>query len=277
MTRLALNGAAAVVLFAFCWLYTLDTRINTFNGDILGYLHAADTLRAGQGLLDADNPFTPTINEDGRPYATWPPLYPVVLAVFGGGLEAARPINIICMWLTLTLGYILMRRYGQPVLVAAGLCVGFVIFITDGQLLFQTPLSESLFLPLWLTWLIVLPASRDNRTIVLSAVLNGLFAITRYIGVPFILAGMLYVGWQRGMRAAAAYGVIAGTPIALWCLRNYGYYHRLTGHVVPGDYQIGTLWQILSVLIQWTALAAVIGIPLSLIVVLWRRSSSRTV
>lgn len=244
MTKTFLFSLIALI---FCVLYTTDTRINTFNGDIDAYLHAADTLREGHGLR----------NEDDTPFTLWPFLYPTVLALFGGGLETTRSLNILCLWSTLTLSYILMRRYSVPAWAALMICLLFLGTITDGQLMFQTALSESLYLPLWLTWLIVLPM-RGYRALVLSAILIGLCAVTRYIGVPFVIVGAVYIMRRDGLFRGIVWAVIAGCPIGLWMLRNLALTGHITGHSMMGDYTLISLMMILNLLLRWMLLVGLL-------------------
>lgn len=266
------------IVLAFCLIYTADTRLDPLNGDPVVYLHAAETLRDGQGLRNPTfgSPKAQAITGQAEGiYATWPPLYPMALALLGGGLFAARLINTLGLWASLLMGYALMRRYGAPVSVAVGAGVAFVLFISDGQITFQTAASEPLFTPLFLAWILTLPDTDTTQGVLLNSLLAMAMALTRYIGVLGVGVTALYVGRQRGPIASLAAAYAPSIVLVAWFTRNLYTVGKLTGHSLPGDYSGESVWQLLSVLNLWLMLVIASSGGLFCLSLGWRRFARR--
>lgn len=266
-------------LFFACIIYTSDTRIDPGNADPIAYLHAAQTLSEGRGLRNPAFELASTqalLGEPNTLFATFPPAYPVALAFLGGGLEAARIINALGLWLTLILGYVLLRRSEMPVVACASACLAFVVFLSDRQITFQTAAAETLFIPLFLAWLLVMPHVEDNRALLGYSLLTGVMGLTRYIGVPFVLIGGLWVVYRRGLVATLAYVSLPGIAFTWWFTRNWYSLGRLTGHRVAGTYQADNgSFILLGVINQWLLLILVLCGAAMCLSWFWRRFAGR--
>lgn len=257
---------ALLALLLFCIVYTQDTRLYPGNGDQLSFLHAAETFRAGQGFFEYD----------GRPLTLWPPGYSMALAVFGGGLQAARIINALSLWLTLILGYIALRQYDTPRSIAAGVGLAFIAYVTDHEITFQSAHSESFFMPLLMLWFVTLAHVDNPRIAWGNAALGAMMALTRYVAIPFALLGLLWIAYRRGVRGAIGPAFITVTPIALWMLRNYLLIGRFTGHYMAGNYGVNDLWKLFLTLDRWMALVIVGGVLCVCLAVCFSWRASRT-
>jgi len=264
---------AAVILFVFCWIATTNTRLEAYNGDPFSYLYAAQTLRAGEGLrnYDFDDPFAQTIaGPANAPFTTWPPLYPMILSLFGADLYAARALNAVSLWVTLILMWILYGDYGvwRSVRIATGI-VYLALLVGDRQTLLSAS-SEALFYPLVLAFLIALPRVTDKRWFIVTVFLAVALPMTRYIGVSFVIVGAACVFWRCGLMAVLAYTLPSVTAFSLWAARNILLTGTFTGNTQPGAYAslpiAADIWEIT---LTWTQAIIALSLPLVLPWVLW--------
>lgn len=271
---------ALLVLIA-CFVYTSDTRLDPHNGDPWYYVHAADTLRAGQGLLNGDdgNPFDYRIlGKPNDPLTTFPPLYSLWLAALGGTLHSARLSNAISLWMTFILGWIFLRVYQMPVSVIVGTGIAFVwLVLPDSMRIYNSAMSESVFNPLLLAWMLVMPYVDKNRGLVAYSILSMMLGMVRYIGLPFALLGALWVLYQRGVMAALAYSAIPGFAFTWWLTRNYYLIGKLTGQSLPGAYTWKSIQDFTVIQVQWGLLVTLCGIAVFCLYQFWRRFVSSTV
>lgn len=274
---------AALLLFALCWLYTADTRLDPGNGDPYVYLHAAQTLRDGQGLRNYDfhNPIPQAVTGlPNAPMTSWPPLYPIVLAVFGADLQAARILNGLTLGLTLILIWILYADYGVwwGVRLAVMIALPLSLSAEVGRILLSAS-SETLFYPLMLAYLYALARIKDNRWLAACALLGAALPLTRYVGLAFVGVGALFVFSRRGWGASALYAGAALLPIALWFARNLALTGHLTANTLPGTYTLTAfLIDCVKELLLWSRLT--IGLSLMFaclpgVLWLWRRRTAR--
>lgn len=289
MSRLTLAYLAiSLIVLGLCWLYTADTALDPGNGDPYVYLHAAQTLREGQGLRNPafDVAITQAITgEAGALMATWPPLYPVVLAALGGGLQAARMMNAVGLWLCLILGWCLLSRFEIAAPVRLGALIAFVIFMHDANRTFLSAASETLFIPLFWAWLIVGTRLTRARDVMLFSFLGAAMGLTRYIGIPLTLLGALWVLIRRGRNGidedvlldVAGYVALPGLAFTWWLTRNWYTFGKLTGHSLAGDYTLsGALGQLIQVAGLWGQLVVMCGGVLWLLAWWWQRSRRST-
>jgi len=177
--------------------------------DGLSYVGTARNLVDGAG-------YTPP--PGSPPIGNFPPLYPLLLAAIGrtgvDPLTAARYVGPAAFGLTiLAVGFLVRRLTGSAplALVAQLLVLGSVDFLVYHS----SALSEPLFLLLALLGLIAV--ARDSRTAVAGAALLAAAAtLTRYVGAAVIVAGLVALALRRRWTAAAAYGLLAGAPVASW-------------------------------------------------------------
>lgn len=175
--------------------------------DSTWYLVYARSVHAGEGLsapiTSYQDPQTTTwINQ-------WPPLYPLLLALGAGSLSWGRATSIALLAVTVFLIYglgvqVLKGRHWLAVIPA----LLFTTIPTAITTVFSAVYSEALFIPLTLGFLLLLilayrPGSEDVSLwwAAGAAVLAALLYLTRYIGAPIGLAGILYVVyWARSVR-----------------------------------------------------------------------------
>ena len=83
--RRPLVTGAALAVIGFALAIVATRHGPRLSPDSITYLSVADHLRHGRGLTD----FT------GEPFTVFPPVYPVVLSVFGSSLTWARLVNTV--------------------------------------------------------------------------------------------------------------------------------------------------------------------------------------
>jgi hypothetical protein len=262
--------AILAFLMAFCWLRTSDTRLYEGNGDTFTYMYAAQTFAEGRGFLSNDfqgDAFAQSIvGAPDSPLVTFPPFYPFLLALFGGGLQAARALNAIGLFAALALGWGLMRIYGVPLAIRVGTCAAYLVFVNDWSHLYTSAMSETVFIPVFLAWMIVLGCIQGPRSILLLSILASIMALTRYIGLPFIVIGAAWAAYQRGWKAGALSLVMPILTVGTWLMRNYSLTGKFMGHTLPGVYSWLSVYLLATVIAYWAALVIVCS---SLAACLW--------
>jgi hypothetical protein len=199
--------------------------------DPVSYLATARNLLRGRGF----------VSFNGVPYTDWPPLFPVAIAgvaVFVGRVHRAVTLLNALLFGTAAAaaGVWTRRRTGSAL---AGLAVS-VAAIRATPLVYVAVYawSEPLYALLTLLALFALAAydrGGRQRTLLLAALLASAAALTRYVGLAGIGAGVLVAlfrrgaGWRRRIGDALLFGAVAATPNALWSLRNYLVSGHLTG------------------------------------------------
>ena len=195
------------------------------------FLSTALNCLAGEGWRD----FT------GRPMATWPPLFPLLLTAGGWvGIEplaAGRWINAIAFGLTILAAGCWLRSHLRS---------RWLVLAATGAIAASLPLShwashfltEPLFVLFTLLALIGLAAflHRGGRTPLLwAAVFTSLAALTRYPGVALIGVGVLVLLVRRALplavrlKDAVAFGAVASIPLAGVLMCNWAISKTLTG------------------------------------------------
>ncbi|MBF0623887.1 MAG: hypothetical protein HQL82_03670 [Magnetococcales bacterium] len=209
------------------------------------YLAGADGVRAGQGIQDFQ----------GRPLYSWPPLYPVVLALTTQALgadpvDAALFMNVLLYGTVLFLvGRWLLRQVTDRWLVLVGLLLLGLAFPSFDAAKYV--LSESVFhLFLWLFLLGMggwLHACRNPGASVIAVwplLLAGVGAaganMTRLIGLVLLLVGpaiLLLAGgaipWRRRWGHGLLFLATGATPFLLWAIHNkmvHGRYLQTRGY-----------------------------------------------
>lgn len=221
--------------------------------DSIVYISVAQNLLAFEGFIDFD----------GHPYTKWPPLYPLLLALFSFGafnpLDLAGPLNALIFGLTtLVVGGYLRRRVQSLWLAAWGsAAVALSVPLAEW---FSWALAEPAFI--FLTVLALIQTDRflaEGRTpsLVWAAVFCSLAWQAKYVGlVLFLSVGCALLlqpgGLPQRMRRVALFSFIAALPTALWLLRNYWSFEVLTAHGRSTDYDLPSLlWSVLWILRDW--------------------------
>ncbi len=208
---------SAIVAIVACLL--LFASLNHGIGispDSVAYIRAASEFRSGGGISSLPN--------------HWPPLYPVVLSavgVFGSDeLFAIRVFHSILYAINIFLiPLLLVPKSDRQNLVR----LIFSLFLLASPQFFklhQMAWSEPLFLTFCFFGLALLFRGRSRNAIYLSACLLSLATLTRYVGVYFIMMGVIGVLFLsngnalKRLRFAFTYGLIAIVPNLVYGITN---------------------------------------------------------
>lgn len=249
-------GIAGLLLGFFALNYCSTLTYGQPDSDY--YVYASRTLREGRGLLNAPVSARSQayFGVEDQPMTTWPPLYPTLLSLFDNPVLGARVINAVSLVLTLILLVSFLRlllpdRVGLwgGIMVAALLSEPF-------HTVFTTLLSDSVFLPLTLFWLLLLCSKTTRRTALLSGVCASLMFLERYVGVIALPFGLLvYLATRQGRHVSLLYVLLPAVVIFAWLGRNFVLTGNLTGHSMPAWYDLGQARaQSSGTLISWIPL-----------------------
>ena len=252
------------------------------NGDAKYYIEVARALAEGGRGLHWILGQTPTLLwEDYTVWGTdpfvfhqgisaqWPPLYSVVLAVFGGfafdARDVAGSLNAIAFGLTIFVaGQWLRSAVRSPVLALLG-CAS-ILFSVTAAWIASWAYSEIVFMLLAASALFHSSRSlrsTDRSSLIWASVFTALACLTRYTGIVLILTMVPILALQHGpvyldkLKRIGLYLMISATPLALWLLRNYLITESLTGPArgseksVPFADQVG---RVLSSIDAWNPL-----------------------
>jgi hypothetical protein len=173
---------------------------------------------------------------DGIPVAIFPPLYPALLAISGlsgaDPIDAARWLQSIIwafniLWVTM-ITFRFSEKSVATSIVASILMLGSVdmiayhsLALSDGAFLFFS-------LPAFLALNIYLEKEK-SWYLIASALLFALASLTRYVGLAWIIGGILSIlllsrkSIKGKFLDVLLFGMISSTPGALWALRNMQY------------------------------------------------------
>ena len=199
--------------------------------DSIIYVTVARNLQAGVGFSD----YT------GHPYVSWPPLYPLLLAVASfdvlDPLDVAGPLNAALFGITIfVVGQYLRRRLESHFLVVwAALAIALAAPLAGLASYAFTGAAFILLVTLTLVRTDAFLAEGRTSSLVWAGVWAALAWQTRLVGgaLPAAVAVMLLL--QRGarparrVRRAAGFSLLAGVPMALWLLRNRLVFGAFTG------------------------------------------------
>lgn len=162
-------------------------------------------------LLMADRQFGRLDGEPGMlallATRAYPPLYPFVLGLFGGGSDSLLAASIanaalILSWVACLLAWLLRAGVAPAGAALLALAAAFAPFtLYHAQVLW----SEHLYLLLQMLalWRLERQAPRGGD-VLLAGVLVGLALLTRTAGIALVVAFSLYLAWQRPQRWAPA-------------------------------------------------------------------------
>lgn len=225
IVALAVTGAALVLVGTSKYGAGLSP-------DSVNYIAAARGLLAGRGYVCCD----------GKPFVSWPPLFPSVLAiagvVFRDPLVGARFVNATSLGLLVLLfGSELSRLLRSRSLALAGTLV--VVLSVPLLTMAVMAWSEMLFLLLVTTFLSLMWRYLERQTdglFIMLVATAALCALQRYIGAVTIAVGaVLILTWNSGLSPRARLGravlfvVAAAGPILIWLLHNMTATSTLTG------------------------------------------------
>lgn len=254
------HQVALALIVAMAVLGTAHMLIRTWTyGAAVGfdathYLATAENLAAGDGLRSFD----------GKPYVHWPPLFPMLLALFElAGMdaeEAGRWINAIAFGsIVLVSGIWLTRTLRSRSLALLGTFAVLIAYpLTDRSSYLMT---EPLFILLTLMALLQMESflkSGRQKPLLAGAVLFGLAAVTRYAGVIGLVTGLIIAFLRRApngarMKSALVFGAISSIPLTGVLIYNDMTAQRPIGDrsFASGQSILDSVRQILSVLDQW--------------------------
>ena len=239
-------GAAVVLAVALVAVGALRYGI-TINTDGVGYKATADGLVAGQGLGWWGDPT----------YITWPPLFPVLLAI-GEWLTPwsaetiALAMNLVCVAATVVGADRLLRlTVRRAWLRVAGVAVVAVApaMLEVNRMLYTEPLFVVLVLACLLALERALSAGLDRRWLAATVGLVWLAYLTRYIGGVLAVSGALTLlcrprslPFRRRLVVATAFGAASLVVPAAWTLRNLAVSgSSLQNHAGTGGDVVGSL------------------------------------
>jgi hypothetical protein len=176
-------------------------------------------------MADAFSPFHPreTVLEYVRGISHLPPLYPLVLALLGGGSDGialAFMVQGVCLVVALALcGRLAARMLADDI---AGLLVLVIMLVALGTVRFSTEIwSEFLYLALAGGTLLCAERPHSRRLLLLAAACAGLAAITRGAGITLLVALLVTVA-ARMPRALPAIAAVALSPLVICAMLGVG-------------------------------------------------------
>lgn len=218
-TSSAFRPAVAVAVYGLLLVgfagWSWSTQLADFGGDNAVYWLTA-------------NHFSPwgTTHPTAAHFAAksvFPPLFPVLLAMTGGGasLLGAHLVSALLLWFgLLAFGHLLLRMGFGP-LAALGLVVGFASTRTTLYEALQIH-SEHLYLALTMLALgFALSASSRRNALYLCAGCVAAAYLTRTSGVALAAATIIFVA-LRHRRHMPGFLAIVGLPIVAWSLFHHG-------------------------------------------------------
>jgi hypothetical protein len=226
-------AAACLVLYGTSY----DTGIPP---DAMVYLSVAHNLNEGIGWTDDSSGTAVPLTRGG-------PMLPLALAgldrIGFHGTRAARALNTVSFALMMIAFLALARRIFQSQAVIAG-CAAAVLLAEPLAWLHVRVLTEPLYFALALSSMALTVAStstsseRRRRALLLAvALLASCAAVTRYVGVSLVAAGVLIIlltrrPLLRRLMEAGAFAAIGLAPLLAWFVRNTSLGGRATGNPV---------------------------------------------
>ena len=200
-----------------------------------GYRDSAAFLELARNLIRGRGLFTIQASGELNPWVKQPPLYPILLAVFGRlGMDlliAGRWINVFSI-----MGLVSLLGWGLWKLRIPSLSILLVLLILVPSPVIVEHYTSLLTEPLYLTtavgallFLAIYLQQGGVRYAAISSVFLIACTLTRYAGMA-ILAGasltfLLFhrtISFRRRIRDVSLYTVLNGLPLALWMLFQFG-------------------------------------------------------
>lgn len=220
LALLSAAGAALVLLQQAGYGVVLDW-------DSVNYVGAARNLASGDGF----------VRFDGRPYRTFPPLYPAMLAVASFFVfdprAVAGPLNAVLFGATVfATGRWMRRRLRSPSLVAVGsLAVAFSVPLIWAA---GWAMTETAFVLLATLSLIKADESiraaeqtESRRCLAWAAVFAALACLCRFFGVVLVpvvaalVASRREVAPSERLKRIAGFVVVSCLPVCAWAVRTF--------------------------------------------------------
>ncbi|MFC2028852.1 ArnT family glycosyltransferase [Chloroflexota bacterium] len=219
-----LVGIFALSGFGIVLYSTLENGAGIWPDSVV-YISVARNLIEGNGF----------IMYDGSPLILWPPLYSILLAIFGK-VFGADPLVLVPLINALTFGLvvffagllILGSVYDHPILIVAGL-----VIVMFSNLLFPVAvmaLSDLLFVLITIISLYLVGRYLNNgndKNLILFSISATLSPLSRYIGLVLIIWGCLIICFhqklsrKKKIKHLPLFLIISTVPISIWAIRNY--------------------------------------------------------
>lgn len=211
--KLIWPAAGFVLLCGVYYFWAWSHVLGDFGGDNAFYLLIARYFSPWSARSDVAAYFFA--------HSLYPPSYPFVLAIFGGGesLLAAHLVTVTCLLLAFTASYIWLRALDVPVPVVCLLILLFALLPGTYMQALEI-LSENLYLLLTLACLAAVATyENDKRHVWLWIAVATLAAatLTRSAGVSLLAAFVLYLLLHRPPRFWV-FAVAAAAPMVVWGL-----------------------------------------------------------
>ncbi len=194
------------------------------SSDSVDYMFTGLQLARGSGFVSFDN----------APYTLWPPLYPILLALFT--LGGASPLLSAAIWQVLfVIGFVILTTFWLKSTLKNWLIVIGIAILNDLSLIHITALqmvgSDALFVLFSLTalffgqhWLQT-QGKKQKGWFALTWLFLALSMLQRYIGVLVLLWFLLQIvavhekRWSDRLKAAF-WMSLSALPLLFWLLRN---------------------------------------------------------
>ena len=225
--------------------------------DSIVYLSAARSLLAGDGFVHVIE------GVDGI-YASWPPLYPMLLAASGllgfDPWDVAGPLNAVIFGVTVFVAGRWLRRRIRSRLLVAGACLAVTLAIplTRAASYAMSDVSFILFATLALMRIDEFLLGGKRTDLGWATVFTALACLTRYIGIAVLMAALPLMLLRPGValmekvKQCAAYALISLIPLGLWILRNVMQVGEAFGPRGPTDHTLAdSLNSILGDMSKW--------------------------
>lgn len=198
------------------------------------FLAAAKNLAAGHGLRRVE----------GTPFVEWAPLVPARLALARDPMLVARLMGVISaagiVWAAGLWAWRRTRSRWTAVFAGIGIAVSFPLTFVASHLW-----SDGPFLFFSLVGVLALGSAHKSdrrRAVALAAIPAALAALTRYVGVTLIAAGVVSICLDRPrpdrLQRAVLYGWLASLPLVLWLVRNVMVTGTATGDREPPGFSV---------------------------------------
>lgn len=255
---IAATAILGLVLTFFATPYGIGT-----SPDSVAYIGTAQNLRSGQGLS------VPLGGFENQPLTQFPPLYPLLLAIFSlAGPQVFTTAGILAAGLfaanIFLVGWMLYRLVPEAGWAALVGSLGMLLApaMLDIHLMAW---SESLFILLGFGSLFLLSSylQTTGKGWFAAAVLCGLALLTRYAGIVFLATGLLGLIFlargttRRRFLNAALFALIALAPLLLNLIYNQLVAGTATNRIL--SFHLVTrarLWQGLTTFTGWLGLPA---------------------
>lgn len=238
---------SAIILCLIVYLLRLDRTIGMMIDDAW-YVLLAQSIASGQGYTVVNSPTSSIL-------PLYPPGFPALLSLvfriapeFPGNIFLLKAVSIAAMGGLGLWSYRYFHRQRElPWQVAAGIAIGVVVSPPLVTLATSTVMSECVFAFSFLGTVALIETSAKTAgrgRAVLWALLAAGFAsftfLTRSMAIGLLLAGVLYLFWQKRKLAATAFAVTSAFFSLPWLI--YSRLHRPTreqqieqgGHIIRG-------------------------------------------